>query len=61
MTERLVQSIPTPDLQSYYDCGWAYIMPDFDQHNHSWVEWLSEKMPVYPHRVPSDTGARESV
>lgn len=48
MSERLRQSVPTGDLERYYHCGWAYIMPDFDKHDHSWVEWLSEKMPVYP-------------
>lgn len=48
MTEPLRQSVPTAELERYYHCGWAYIMPDFDKPNHSWVEWLSEKMPVYP-------------
>lgn len=50
MTERLRQSVPTAELERYYHCGWAYIMPDFDKPNHSWVEWLSDKMPVYPLR-----------
>ena len=48
MTERLVQSVPTAELERYYHCGWAYIMPDFDKPNHSKIEWLSDKMPVYP-------------
>lgn len=48
MTEILRQSVPTAELERYYHCGWAYIMPDFDKPNHSWVEWLSDKMPVYP-------------
>jgi hypothetical protein len=50
MTERLRQSVPTSELERYYYCGWAYVMPDFDKPNHSWVEWLSDKMPVYPLR-----------
>jgi hypothetical protein len=48
MTESLRQSVPTAELERYYHCGWAYVMPNFDKPNHSWVEWLSEKMPVYP-------------
>jgi len=54
MIERLRQSVLTAELERYYHCGWAYIMPDFDKPNHSLVEWLSDKMPVYPaNRVPS--------
>jgi hypothetical protein len=50
MTEHLIQSVPTAELERYYHCGWAYIMPDFDKPNHSKIEWLSDKMPVYPLR-----------
>jgi hypothetical protein len=50
MTDPLRQSVPTNKLDRYYRCGWAYIMPDFDKPNHSWIEWLSNKMPVYPLR-----------
>ena len=50
MTEVMRQSVPTADLERYYHCGWAYIMPDFDKPNHSWVEWLGDNMPVYPLR-----------
>lgn len=58
MTEPLRQSVPTAELERYYHCGWAYIMPDFDKPNHSWVEWLSDKMPVYPLRSKTiQTGA----
>lgn len=53
MSERILQSVPTAELERYYHCGWAYIMPDFDKPNHSWIEWLSDKLPVYPaNRVP---------
>jgi hypothetical protein len=48
MTERLIQSVPTAEVERYYHCGWAYIMPDFDKSGHSKIEWLSDKMPVYP-------------
>lgn len=48
--EPLKQSVPTAELQSYFECGWAYIMPDFDKPGHSKIEWLSDKMPVYPPR-----------
>ena len=49
----LRQSVLTNELERYYYCGWAYVMPDFDKPNHSIVEWLSAKMPVYPaNRVP---------
>lgn len=48
MTERIRQSVSTLELGHYYQCGWAYIMPDFDKPNHSWVEWLSDSIPVYP-------------
>jgi hypothetical protein len=64
MTERLRQSIPTSSLQEYYACGWAYIMPDFDKPDHSFVEWLSTNMPVYPSRVSPETqtqGPRDDV
>jgi hypothetical protein len=54
LKEILRQSVPTNDLAGFYNCGWAYVMPDFDKPNHSIVEWLSNEMPVYPHRVPSN-------
>jgi len=53
MTDRLRQSVPTSELERYWYCGWAYVMPDFDKPNHSWIEWLSDNLPVYPaNRVP---------
>lgn len=48
MTEPLRQSVPTAELHSYYECGWAYLMPNFDHADHSIIEWLSDKLPVYP-------------
>lgn len=52
---RIRQSIPTTDCQQYWDCGWSYVMPDFDKPNHSIVEWLSEKMPMYPTAFPKQS------
>lgn len=48
MTEPLCQSVLTSELERYYYCGWSYVMPDFDKPNHSKIEWLSDKIPVYP-------------
>jgi len=59
MSDSLRQSVPTADLERYYHCGWAYIMPDFDKPNHSWIEWLSNKMPVYPLRSNKPQTERE--
>lgn len=42
------QSVPTDDLERHWAVGWAYLMPYFDKPNHSIIEWLSEKIPVYP-------------
>lgn len=55
LKEALRQSVPTDQLQDYYNCGWAYVMPNFDQPGHSIVEWLSNSMPVYPPRSLSPT------
>lgn len=50
MTERLIQSVPTDEVERYFHCGWIYLMPDFDKPGYSKVEWASEKLPVYPPR-----------
>ena len=55
MTERLIQSVPTDEVERYFHCGWIYLMPDFDKPNHSKVEWVSEKIPVYPLRSKKPT------
>lgn len=60
LKEILRQSVPTNDLAGFYNCGWAYVVPDFDKPNHSIVEWLSDKMPVYPHRVPVSTSTESA-
>lgn len=52
MTERLIQSVPTEEVERFFQCGWMYLMPDFNKPNHSKVEWVSDKMPLYPNRVP---------
>lgn len=48
LKEILRQSVPTNEAPAYWNLGWVYIMPDFDKPNHSIVEWLSDKIPVYP-------------
>lgn len=50
----LRRSIPTDMVSDWWGAGWAYVMPDFDNANHSIVEWLSEKAPVEPHCVPEN-------
>lgn len=42
------KSVPTSELERWYACGWAYVMPDFDNAGHSKIEWLSTKAPVEP-------------
>lgn len=53
LKEILRQSVPTEEAPKYWNLGWVYIMPDFDKPNHSIVEWLSEKIPVYPTAFPN--------
>ncbi len=56
---RIRKSIPTAGMSRWWECGWAYVMPDFDTPNHSIIEWISEKAPVEPaNRVPEEIGAR---
>lgn len=55
------KSVLTVGVERWWDCGWAYVMPDFDNANHSIVEWLSDKAPVEPaNRVPELQEAREA-
>ncbi len=56
----LRQSVPSSEVTRYFEVGWIYIMPDFDNANHSIVEWSSDKFPVYPNRVPSTTETTRS-
>lgn len=60
MIERLRQSVPTADLEQYWAVGWSYVVPDFDKPDHSIIEWLSDKMPVYPNRVPETSTAENA-
>ncbi len=54
------KSIPTAGAHHWWACGWAYVMPDFDNKDHSIIEWLDDSEPVVPfHRVPEDAGMRE--
>lgn len=44
------RSVPTSEIQAYWDVGWSYVCPDFDKPGHSIVEWLSPFDPVMPVR-----------
>lgn len=50
------KSVPTGQLQIWYDIGWSYVRPDFDAPNHSLIEWCSEGVAAYP-SVPRGTVA----
>lgn len=45
-------SIPTDEIQSWYDIGWHYAGPDFDKSDHSIMEWRLGKPVVWP--MPPD-------
>jgi len=47
------KSIPTAGMSAWWDVGWMYVMPDFDNKDHSIVEWRSNSAPVEPNRVPA--------
>jgi hypothetical protein len=59
MTGTIRRAVPYDDLLMHYEAGWSYVMPNFDKPNHYVVEWLSDKPPVYPYRVPV-TASQES-
>lgn len=44
----LRKSVPTDGVARWWECGWAYVMPDFDTPNHSIIEWLSDKPAADP-------------
>jgi hypothetical protein len=53
MMTRTRRSVPTDGVSRFWEAGWMYIMPDFDNKNHSIIEWYSDKAPVEPmNRVP---------
>ena len=53
MMQRTRKSVPTEGVSRWWEVGWSYIMPDFDNKNHSIIEWYSDKAPVEPeNRVP---------
>lgn len=41
-------SVNNFELAQYYEIGWHYRMPDFDNQDHSIIEWHSLKPPVKP-------------
>jgi hypothetical protein len=46
------KSVPTAGMSKYWEVGWMYVMPDFDNRDHSIIEWSSDKAPVEPDHVP---------
>lgn len=50
------ESVPSSELHRYWGLGWGYLMPDFDKPDHSIIEWIGRKPPVYPNRVPDLEG-----
>lgn len=59
--KRVRRSVPTLGMHQYWLVGWAYVMPDFDNKDHSIIEWLGDQIPLEPvtHRVPETEGTRE--
>jgi hypothetical protein len=54
--KRTRKSVPTEGVSHWWEVGWMYVMPDFDNKNHSIIEWFSDKAPVEPiHRVSEPT------
>jgi hypothetical protein len=61
MMIRTRKSVPTAGMHQWWLCGWSYIMPDFDNKDHSIIEWFSDKAPVEPsNRVPVSTTAESA-
>lgn len=46
--QRIRKSVPTLGVSRWWLCGWSYIMPDFDNHDHSIIEWLGEGTSIEP-------------
>lgn len=51
------KSVPTEGIHEWWLCGWLYIMPDFDNRNHSIIEWTSDKEPVEPIQSTTEQAA----
>lgn len=66
MTDRIRKSVPTQGVSSWWGAGWMYVMPDFENKDHSIIEWSYDTAPVEPeissqsiHRVPVKSCERE--
>jgi hypothetical protein len=44
----LRKSVSTLGIERWWECGWAYVMPDFDHSGHSIIEWLGYEKPIEP-------------
>ena len=54
------KSVPTSGVSAWWDVGWMYVMPDFDNKDHSIIEWRSTSAPVEPNRVPVITNTEDA-
>lgn len=59
--KRILRSVPTAGMSRFWEVGWAYLMPDFDNKDHSIIEWLGDQIPFEPvnHRVSEIEGTQE--
>jgi hypothetical protein len=55
------KSVPTKGVHEWWLAGWQYVMPDFDNPEHSIIEWTSEKEPAIPETQPRSEDERTAV
>lgn len=48
------KSVPTVGVSRWWETGWMYVMPDFDNRDHSIIEWPHDQVPVYPNFNPAN-------
>jgi hypothetical protein len=53
------RSVLTEGVERWWECGWSYVMPDFNKPNHSIIEWVSGGAPVEPNRAPTNQQTEE--
>ncbi len=46
--KRMRKSVPTAGMHRWWLVGWSYVMPDFDNKDHSIIEWLGIGTPAEP-------------
>jgi hypothetical protein len=45
---RIRKSVPTKGVSRWWDAGWSYVMPDFDNKDRSIIEWIGNGQPLEP-------------